>query len=84
MDKVQVCLQLLQKRIDDDDVLIKGSLPSERQLTGELGVSREHRHDLRAVPFVMFAQVTLLLFAMQIVLRDINGAAMTGCLCLFA
>jgi DNA-binding LacI/PurR family transcriptional regulator len=40
MDKVQVCLQLLQKRIAGGDLFLKGSLPSERQLTDELGVSR--------------------------------------------
>jgi Na+/proline symporter len=45
---------------------------------------REHRRDIGAVPFVMLAQVTLFLFAMQIVLRDAAGAAASGALCLAA
>ena len=45
---------------------------------------REHRRDLVCVPFVMLAQVTLFLFAMQIVLRDTAGAAASGALCLCA
>lgn len=44
----------------------------------------EHRRDLGAVPFVMLAQVTLFLFSMQVVLRDLRGAVLTGTLCLFA
>lgn len=43
---------------------------------------REHRRDIGAVPFVMLAQVTLFLFAMQVVLRDAPGAAVSGALCL--
>ena len=45
---------------------------------------REHRRDLSATPFVMLAQVTLFLFAMQVVLRDAAGAAFSGTLCLCA
>ena len=40
MDKVQTCLQVLQKRIADGDLFLKGQMPSERRLTDELGVSR--------------------------------------------
>lgn len=45
---------------------------------------REHRRDLCAVPFVMLAQVCLFLFSMQVVLRDLHGALITGCLSLIA
>ena len=48
------------------------------------GDRREHRRDLSVVPFVMLAQVTLFLFAMQVVLRDTAGAAVSGTLCLCA
>lgn len=40
MDKVQTCLHVLQKRIEDGDLFLKGQMPSERRLTAELGVSR--------------------------------------------
>ena len=40
MDKVQTCLHVLQKRIADGDLFLKGQMPSERRLTDELGVSR--------------------------------------------
>lgn len=40
MDKVQTCLQVLEKRIADGDLFLKGQMPSERRLTAELGVSR--------------------------------------------
>ena len=46
--------------------------------------SIEHRRDLVTVPFVMLAQITLFLFAMQVVLRDTAGAAASGSLCLCA
>lgn len=40
MDKVQTCLHVLEKRIADGDLFLKGQMPSERRLTAELGVSR--------------------------------------------
>lgn len=40
MDKVQTCIQVLQKRIADGDLFFKAQMPSERRLTEELGVSR--------------------------------------------
>lgn len=40
MDKVQTCLQVMEKRIADGDLFLKGRMPSERRLTAELGVSR--------------------------------------------
>ena len=40
MDKVQTCVQVLQKRMDDGDLFFKAQMPSERRLTEELGVSR--------------------------------------------
>jgi Na+/proline symporter len=45
---------------------------------------REHRRDLSALPFVMLAQISLFLFAMQVVLHDFSGAATSGILSLSA
>jgi len=38
--KVQVCVELLTKRMEEGDLLLTGELPSERQLTSETGMSR--------------------------------------------
>jgi Na+/proline symporter len=43
---------------------------------------QEYRRDLGAVPFVMLAQVTLFVFAMQAVLHNVAGAAVSGAACL--
>ncbi len=40
MNKVQTCLHVLEKRIANGDLFLKGQMPSERRLTAELGVSR--------------------------------------------
>lgn len=56
MDKVQVCLQVLRKRIAGGDLFLKGCIPSERQLTEELGVSRT---TIRKVLKILLAQGAL-------------------------
>lgn len=38
--KVDVCAELLLKRIEEGDLLLKGQLPSERRLADETGMSR--------------------------------------------
>lgn len=45
---------------------------------------REHRRDISAVPFVMTAQISLFIFAMQIVLHDYRGALLSGVVCLLS
>lgn len=55
-------------------------------LRAELGadlrqaMSREHRNDMLAVPFIMLSQVTLFLLTMQVMIRSWSAVAWTGSL----
>lgn len=52
---------------------LENSLPAEVQVK----VRREHRNDMKAIPFVMITQVTLYMLPMQLVIRAWDDFAVT-------
>lgn len=57
-----------------------GPLRAEMPAPERTAMAREHRNDILAVPFIMLAQVSLFLLAMQFVIRSWTALACTGAL----